>query len=317
MAFEKATKEKSLLRSALFGPSGSGKTFTALRIATGMRKATGGRIGLIDSERGSASKYADRFDFDVCDLNERDINAYEKAIESAKEAGYKVLVIDSGTHPWQELLGEIDKMARARFGGNKWSAWAEGTPKQRQFVEAILSYPGHVIMTMRSKTEWSFDRDERTGKNRPTRVGLAPEQGKGIEYEFDLLLELTTDHLCTVIKDRTGKFQDRMIEKPGEDFGEELVAWLGEGSDRKPKPVFSTKAQRKQIVELFMKYGVDNGEMQNTIQLILAHPVESAELLLKEDAKNVIAVLEDESKALLFMPVHADGGNLPDDALPF
>jgi hypothetical protein len=58
------------------------------------------------------------------------------------------------------------------------------------------------------------------------RVGLAPEQGKGIEYEFDLLLELSPDHVGHVIKDRTGKFQDVLLEKPGEDFGQALAAWL-------------------------------------------------------------------------------------------
>jgi hypothetical protein len=75
-----------------------------------------------------------------------------------------------------------------------------------------------------------MDERDSNGKVKPVRVGLAPEQGKGIEYEFDLLLELTTEHYANVIKDRTGRFQDRMIEKPGEEFGQELVAWLSDGA---------------------------------------------------------------------------------------
>ena len=78
---------------------------------------------------------------------------------------------------------------------------------------------------MRSKTEWSVESDGK-GKQRPVRIGLAPEQGKGIEYEFDLLLELSPDHIGQVIKDRTGRFQDRLIDKPDETFGKELGAWL-------------------------------------------------------------------------------------------
>jgi hypothetical protein len=86
---------------------------------------------------------------------------------------------------------------------------------------------------MRSKTEWQTEQGN-NGKSRPVRVGLAPEQGKGIEYEFDLLLEISTEHIANVIKDRTGKFQDKLIEKPGKEFGAQLVAWLSEGVPATP-----------------------------------------------------------------------------------
>lgn len=63
-----------------------------------------------------------------------------------------------------------------------------------------------------------------------------PEQGKGIEYEFDLLLELSPDHVANVIKDRTGKYQDAMIEKPDEAFGRALAEWLEEGQPAPASP---------------------------------------------------------------------------------
>ena len=59
--FQKATKTKSKLRCAIFGPSGSGKTYSALSIASGLGK----KIALIDTEHFSASKYADKFNFDT------------------------------------------------------------------------------------------------------------------------------------------------------------------------------------------------------------------------------------------------------------
>ena len=231
MQFTKATKEKAKLRLALFGPSGSGKTYTGLRMATGL----GGKIALIDTERGSASKYADRFQFDVLELVKQDIDTYVKAIEAAQDAEYDVLVIDSLTHAWQELLAEVDKLAATKFRGNTWSAWSEGTPKQRYLVDAILAFDGHIIATMRTKTEWLVETSS-DGKMKPLRVGLAPQQGKGIEYEFYLLMELTPDHVATVLKDRTGKYQDKIIDKPGEKLGADLAAWLSEGASPKPKP---------------------------------------------------------------------------------
>lgn len=226
--FKRASKSQSKLRAALFGPSGAGKTFSALRIATGL----GGTIAVIDTERGSASKYSDRFEFDVCELADKTIVGYRKAIIEAGQAGYAVLVIDSLSHAWQELLEEIDALTKAKYRGNSWSAWSEGTPKQRQLVDAILGFPGHVLATMRSKTEWTTG-EGKNGKTAPVRVGLAPEQGKGIEYEFDLLLEINPDHIAQVIKDRTGKFQDATVKMPGEEFGRELAAWL---SDAPPAP---------------------------------------------------------------------------------
>jgi len=233
--FQPATKKKAKLRCAIFGPSGAGKTYSSLRIASGMGK----RIAVIDSERGTASKYSDRFKFDVCDLGQRTIDDYVAAITAA--ASYDVLVIDSLTHAWQELLTEIDHLAKAKYRGNTWSAWSDGTPKQRSLVDAIQSSPCHIIATMRSKTEWMTESTS-GGKTKPVRVGLAPEQGKGIEYEFDLLVELSPDHIANVIKDRTGKFQDSLIDKPGEDFGIALAAWLADA------PVdFETKSAQADV----------------------------------------------------------------------
>lgn len=223
--FKKATKSQAKLRAAIFGPSGAGKTFSSLRIATGLAGKVG-RIAVIDTERGSAAKYADLFQFDVAEPSDKTIESYVETIRQAH--GYDVLVIDSLSHAWAELLTEIDRLANAKFRGNTWSAWSEGTPKQRRLVDAILDFPGHVIATMRSKTEWQSTSDG-NGKSRPVRVGLAPEQGKGIEYEFDVLFEISPEHVVHVIKDRSGRFQDKLIEKPNEQFGKELAAWLSDG----------------------------------------------------------------------------------------
>ena len=71
MSFKKATKAQANLHASVFGPSGAGKTFTSLRVGTGL---AGGRpIAVIDTERGSASKYADRFTFDVLELEDYEV----------------------------------------------------------------------------------------------------------------------------------------------------------------------------------------------------------------------------------------------------
>ena len=221
--FSKATKKDAKLRLALFGPSGSGKTFTALRIATGL----GGPIAVIDTERGSAAKYASKFNFDVAELGEYDTSNYIDAMIGAIDGGYKVLVIDSISHQWEALKDWVSVIAESKFRGNTWSAWSKGTPKQREFVDAMLRFDGHLIATIRSKTEWTTEKST-NGKTRPVRVGITPEQRGGIEYEFDLLIEMSPEHVGTVLKDRTGELQDQMIKLPGEELGKQLADWLSE-----------------------------------------------------------------------------------------
>lgn len=223
--FKKASKEQCKLRLALFGVSGGGKTYSALLLAKGL----GGKVAVIDTEHRSASKYADRFDFDVCDLPNPTIGNILMTMKEAQN--YDVLIIDSLSHAWEELLDEVSRIAKAKFGGNTWSAWSEGTPKQKKLIEAILDFPGHVIVTMRAETNWTTMTNDR-GKVVPIRIGEAPRQGKNIEYEFDMLIQLSQDHSGLVLKDRTSKYQDKCFIID-EQFGKELGEWLKEG---KPQP---------------------------------------------------------------------------------
>lgn len=227
--FQKATRQQRKARIALYGPSGSGKTYTALSLAKGM----GGKVALIDTESYSASLYADAFEFDTCNVGQPTIDNYVRTMGDAAEAGYGVLIIDSLSHAWQELLAEVDQAKAQNRNANSFQAWAKASPKQKRLVTAILNYPGHVIATMRADTAWAVESDER-GKQKPVRLGLKPEQGKNIEFEFDILIEIDADHNARVIKDRTGKFQDQEYHKPGEAIGRQIADWLASGSAPEP-----------------------------------------------------------------------------------
>lgn len=237
MAFKKATKYQSKLRCAIFGPSGSGKTLTSLLMAHGMGK----KIAVIDSENKTADKYAGqvfgktKLDFDSDSLDMFTTIDYMTKMDEAVEGGYEVVVVDSASHAWKDILEEVERIAKAKYKGNTWSAWSEGNPIQNKFIQAIQKYPAHLIMTMRSKTEWVSEKTQ-DGKSKPVRVGLAPEQGKGIEYEFDLLIEMDEDNNARIIKDRTGKFQGKILQKPGVEFGKALLDWLSEGEVEPPPP---------------------------------------------------------------------------------
>lgn len=283
--FEQATKEGTYLRAALFGPSGGGKTMSALRMATGL----GGTIAFIDTERRSARKYSDRFAFKVCDLENRTIAGYVEAIREAMKLNANVLIVDSMSHAWDELLADVDRIARAKYSGNKFGAWSEGTPKQNQLIDVILSYPGHLIATMRSDTEWTTEKDDR-GKVKPVKVGLKPRQGKGIEFEFDMLLEISAEHVATVTKDRTGKFQDQTIECPDEKFGEQLAAWLSEG-------VPKLDAERPKVKELNALIDQHNISDATTMEWMLKFTVRSLSKIKDADLDRIIAAVKKKYQA--------------------
>src|SRR5260370_26539039 len=96
VTFQKAVKRDAKLRFAVFGPSGSGKTYTLLKLATEL----GGPVALGETEHGSASKYADLFDFDVLELDSYDPLRLIEIIDYAAAHHYRALCIDSLSHFW-------------------------------------------------------------------------------------------------------------------------------------------------------------------------------------------------------------------------
>ncbi len=225
--FRKAERKQAKLRLALSGPSGSGKTTGALLIAKGI----GGRIAVLDTERGSASLYADLVDFDVVELSPPySPERYIEIIHAAEEAGYTTLILDSISHEWNGqggVLEIVDKTARAKLKENTYIAWSEGTPRHQAFLDAMLASSLHIIATMRSKTVY-VETEKANGKRAYEKQGSAPQQRDGLEYEFTAVLDLSVDgNLATASKDRTRLFRDPFVIS--EDTGERLLSWLNSG----------------------------------------------------------------------------------------
>lgn len=234
MKFTKAVRKKAKLRLALTGPSGSGKTWGALQIAAGL----GGKIAVIDTEKGSASLYCHLCDFDTLELDPPySPERYVEAIRAAEAAGYDVIVVDSTTHEWSGTGGclEINEsLAKSKFQGNTWAAWNATTPRHRAFIDALNQSPAHIIATGRSKTE-TAQTDGPNGKKKVVKLGMKTEQRDGFEYEFTVVLDLIHEgHYATASKDRTGLFSGdpQPVSKA---TGQALLQWLESGADAPTK----------------------------------------------------------------------------------
>ncbi|MGY6217339.1 ATP-binding protein [Methylolobus aquaticus] len=230
--FTRAERKKAKLRLALCGPSGSGKTFSALLIAQGL--APGGRIALIDTENGSGELYADIAEYDAATLRAPFTpDRYVALIRGAEQAGYDVLIIDSLSHAWVGEGGILDMHDKATLASktqNSFTAWREVTPQHNALVDTILGANLHIITTMRTKTAYDLV-DDGNGKKKPIKVGLAPVQRDGMEYEFTVVMDLSVDgHIATATKDRT-RLLDGKHFVPAIATGEELREWLDTGRD--------------------------------------------------------------------------------------
>lgn len=242
---KRAERSQAFLRLAFTGASFAGKTTASLLLAKGIVDAMVAagklspsqtpRIGVIDTERRSAQLYAHLTPFDTIELGPPySIARYLGALKALEDAKYPIIIIDQISHAWAGQGGVLQSMK----GEGNWSEWKKQTPIHDEFIDSILRSPGHIIVTMRSKTEWVLEdtvnkRGEATKS--PRRIGMAPIQRPGVEYEFTTLLDLQingTQRSISVQKDRTGVFTDLSIHRP-EDWGkagQAAVQWLLSGA---------------------------------------------------------------------------------------
>lgn len=186
MAFKKATARQGKARIALVGGPGTGKTWTGLLFATALAAETGGAIAAVDTEHGSMSKYASAepgdglFTFDVEEPATFDPRELLKSIALAARENYAVFMMDSYSHYWSGQDGMLEMV-----GGN-FNRWKDVTPIERKVIAALLTFPGHVIVCMRAKTDYVKVQGS-NGKEQMQKVGVKPDQREAIEFEFDVV----------------------------------------------------------------------------------------------------------------------------------
>lgn len=233
LTIRKAERRKAKLRLGIAAPSGSGKTYSALLLALGI----GGKVGLIDTEHGSGDLYAHLGEYDIIGIEAPYTTAkYIAAIAEFEKAGYTTIIIDSLSHAWAGdggLLDKQGKIADASKTGNSYTAWRQVTPEHNKLVDTMLQSPCHIIATMRAKQEYVQEKNDH-GKTVVRKVGLAPVQRDGMEYEFTVMLDIDMQHNASASKDRTGLF-DGQYFKIERKTGERLLEWLEQGSEPPPK----------------------------------------------------------------------------------
>lgn len=223
MNIRKAERKQAKIKLALQGPSGSGKTYSSLLLALGL-VGNLDKVCIIDTEAGSSDLYAHLGSYNIIPVSSPYTpEKYIQAIELAESENMEVIIIDSLSHGWENLID-----FHARLSGNSFTNWSKVTPRQNALFTKILSSTSHIIATLRVKQDYVLN-DKGNGKLVPEKIGLKPIQRDGVDYEFTIVFDLNIKHHATCSKDRTGLFIDKPDFKITSDTGKQIIEWCLQG----------------------------------------------------------------------------------------
>lgn len=259
MELKVAQRKKVKLKIGMSGASGFGKTYSALLLAYGI---TGdwSKIGVIDSENGSANLYEHLGAYNVIGLDAPySPERYIEAIDICITAGIEVCIIDSNTHEWDGSGGCLE--IQSTLGG-RYQDWAKVTPRHNAYIQKILQCPMHIITTTRRKQDYEMSANS-GGKMEVKKIGTKEVTREGFEYELTLNFEILNEkHMAKASKDRTGLFDSKPEFVITSETGKELLGWANSGIDEE-KYILDSVARITNRVELETLWA-NNSKLANT-----------------------------------------------------
>ncbi len=241
MQLRQSERKRAKIKMALQGSAGSGKTYSSLLLAQGLTNGDLSKVAIIDTENGSADLYAHLGNYNVLSLTPPFTpENYIKAIDVCINAGMEVIIIDSISQSWEELLDYHSSLA-----GNSFTNWAKVTPRQNAFIDKILQSNAHIIATMRTKQDYVLN--QKDGKFIPEKVGLKAVQRNDLDYEFTIVFDVDIKHFAVSSKDRTGLFMDKPEFKISAETGKKILDWCNNGT---AIPAISANSNQPKVVEI-------------------------------------------------------------------
>lgn len=182
-----AVRERTPLLVGLVGPSGSGKTYSALRLATGFQRVTGGDVYVIDTEARRSLHYADSFNFRHLPFGAPFGSLdYLEAIEHCVRKGAGTIIVDSMSHEHEGPGGVLEQhdAELKRMGGQlskSMLAWAKPKADRRRMINGILQMQCNFIFCFRAKEKLKIQQ----GRD-PVPLGFMPIAGEEFVFEMTL-----------------------------------------------------------------------------------------------------------------------------------
>ena len=256
--FKPAVRTSVPLLIGLFGPSGSGKTFTALRLASGIKKIFPGDVLFIDTESRRALHYANLFEFKHLEFNAPfGSSDYLEVLRYAKKMSPSVIIVDSFSHEHEGEGGMLDCHEKEldRLAGNDYHkrdrmamlAWSKPKAERRKLINGLLQLNSNFIFCFRAKETSTPVKDPVTKKVVIENFGFLPIAGAEFVYEMTIncmlpphsngVPEWSSDNKGEAMMMKLPEQFKQLFNTPGiqldERIGEELAKWA-KGEDEKP-----------------------------------------------------------------------------------
>ena len=256
-----AARERVPLLIGLMGPSGGGKTFSALRLATGIQRVSGGEIMVIDTEARRALHYAPtadekpepargkfRFRHVPFEAPFGSLD-YLAAIEHCVSKGAGVIVIDSLSHEHEGQGGLLDQhdqecerlMTQWKTTREKvqMGAWAKPKAARERLKQRMLQVPVNFILCFRAKEKLKISK----GKE-PEKLGFMPIAGMDFVFEMAMCAllmpnaggiptwdpEETGEKMMTKLPEQFANILEGHKRPLDEETGEAMARWAAGGA---------------------------------------------------------------------------------------
>lgn len=265
--YDETERGQLWLRAFFMGPTGSGKSKGAIELASKMFE---GLIPttLINTERGRGRLYADRYKFSLVDLSGDDGSEIDfdpdrlvRAIDLAETRWPgNILVFDSATHEWagsNAVLQQAD-----RFG-----EWKTVRPKHNAFVDRLMAYQGHVIVTCRAKMKYEQVEEEtpRGKKFVVNMLGVGPIQSDDLQYEFNVVGRFDQQTKDVTFSGHVDALQEVVTNlDDATEVAETLSKWLSEGTPIEPPE----EADVELLDELVASWRIERGDSPAASRII-------------------------------------------------
>lgn len=248
-----AVLEQTPVLVGLISPSGAGKTYSALRLATGMQRVTGGEIFVVDTEQKRAKHYANAFKFRHVPFGKPFSPLdYLAAIDHCVTKGAKIVIVDSMSHEHEGPGGvlEMHSAKLDKLAGDDWKkrerctmlAWSEPKQQRRRLLNSIVQMDCNFIFCFRAKRKI---KPVKGGE--PLDLGWMPIGGEEFVWEMTLnaILHPGANGVPTWNPAEVGEremvklpeqFREVFTGNPqlSEDVGERLARWAAGGGAPQP-----------------------------------------------------------------------------------
>ena len=274
-----AIREQVPLLVGLGGPPGSGKTFSALTLATGIKRHRSGDIVVLDTESNRSLAYAPRKGETADGVNLFDFRHvpfappfrsldFLDAVRQQLPSNPAAIIIDSASdeHEGEGGLLDFHDAELDRMAGNDWSkrervgqaAWIKPKGERREMMNGFLQIMTPLIFCFRAREKTKQVADQ-NGKMKPTNIGWTPIAPPEIVHSMTLfcLLPIRSDGVpmwrgSTAYEDFSIKLprQFEGIFPEGKridaDMGYAMSAWaMGDGDKKNPIDEYAKEVAAK------------------------------------------------------------------------